>query len=103
LAGAAAFFTACFFAAGVFFAGLAVFARGFAALGREAFLVCAFDLADVFETFFFGELAINFGVALGSPGASGGLIKGICPAAQGEIYPRKTRKTRAKIYELALE
>jgi hypothetical protein len=71
----------------VFLGGLAVFARGFDALGREAFFTCAFGFAGFFETFFFGELAINFGIALGSPGASGGLIKGICPVAQGEIYP----------------
>jgi hypothetical protein len=28
-------------------------------------LLCAFGLAGFFEAFFFGELAINFGFALG--------------------------------------
>jgi hypothetical protein len=81
------FFNACFFAGRTtFLAGLAVFACA-VALGCEAFFFCAVGLTGFFEAFFFGELAINFGVALGLPGASGGLFKGICPVAQGEIYP----------------
>ena len=54
-----AFFGVCFLGArAAFLAGLAVFARAFNALGREAFFFCAFGLAGFFEAFFFPELAI---------------------------------------------
>jgi hypothetical protein len=44
-----------------FFAGFEDLACAFVALGRDDF----FALAGVFELFFFGELAIFFGNALG--------------------------------------
>jgi hypothetical protein len=55
-----------FFGAGTdFLAGWAVFARAVDALGCAAFFFCAIGFAGFFEAFFFGELAINFGFALG--------------------------------------
>ena len=86
----------------VFLTGFALFARA-VALEGAAFFFCAFGLAGFFEAFFFAGAGHNFGVALGLPGASGGLIKGICPVAQGEIYPRKTSNPGPLLYELALE
>ena len=66
LAEGEAFFGAGFFGArAAFLAGFAVFARAADALGRGAVFFCAFALAGFFEAFFFGELAIIFGVALG--------------------------------------
>src|SRR6059058_5824634 len=47
----------------------------FAALVEDDFFAAGFDLAVVLELFFFAELAINLGHALGLPGASGGLLK----------------------------
>jgi hypothetical protein len=56
-------------AAGAFFRSellveCTAFLAGFALFAGAAFF-CAFDLAGLFEAFFFAGLAINFGVALG--------------------------------------
>jgi hypothetical protein len=53
------FFSTCLLGArAALLAGLAVFARALGALGRAVFFIGAFDLADFFEVFFFGDLAI---------------------------------------------
>ncbi|HWM26714.1 MAG TPA: hypothetical protein VNP98_17995 [Chthoniobacterales bacterium] len=66
LAEADAFFSAGFWGArAAFLAGLAVLARAADALDCVAVFFCAFDLAGFFAAFFFGELAIIFGIALG--------------------------------------
>jgi hypothetical protein len=65
-----------------------------------------FGLAADLELLFFAEVAIILGIALGLPGASGGLLKSISCTAQGEISPSKTpekRPCRRGVYELALE
>jgi hypothetical protein len=58
--------TAGFFAElAVFFAGFDDLARAFVAFGRAAFFAGLLDFAGVLECFFFAELAINLGDALG--------------------------------------
>ena len=87
-----------------FFTGFDGLAAAFFAFGRATFF--AELLEGVLECFFFAELAINLGGALGLPGASGGLLKSISSGAQGEIYPLKTSKKPTGFegfYELALE
>jgi len=98
------------FEAGFFAAELTLFFAGFEALaedlGDDDFFAAGFDLAVALEFFCFAELAINLGVALGLPGASGGLLKSISSGVQGEHFPvknaEKTASTRP-VYELALE
>jgi hypothetical protein len=66
LAEADAFFSAGFWGAReAFLAGLAVFARAADALDCAAVFFRAFGLAGFFGAFFFAELAIIFGIALG--------------------------------------
>ena len=75
---------------------LAVFARAAGAFDVAGFFLCAFGLTGFFEAFFFGELAIISSVALGSPGASGGLIKGICPGGARRDLPVKNEQSSAR-------